>query len=104
MSESTARLSFSSTAASVVSFRQRAAVIVGSGAQIGRACALAFAADGFFVVAIESQAIDNETTCKEINSAGGQVLRITADIADYGDMQEAAEHCRRGAPPAHRLG
>lgn len=78
---------------------QRAAVIIGSGGQIGRSCARTFAADGFFIVAVDPVEALNDETRKDVTSAGGTVLAMTADITDYLEMKAAAERCRREAPP-----
>ena len=69
-------------------------VVVGSGREIGRACAIRFARDGLDVVAVDQVAEDNEATCAAVRAAGGQALGIAVDPADTVDMEAVASQCR----------
>jgi NAD(P)-dependent dehydrogenase (short-subunit alcohol dehydrogenase family) len=70
------------------------AVVIGSGREIGRACAVRFARDGLEVVAVDHVAADNEHTCQLIRAAGGRVVDLEADVADAAAMEAAAGRCR----------
>lgn len=66
---------------------QPVALITGAGRGIGRACALAFAAAGYRVIAIARTALDLESLVQE---AGGRVEAWVADVRDqalYGRIE-----------------
>jgi NAD(P)-dependent dehydrogenase (short-subunit alcohol dehydrogenase family) len=70
------------------------AVVVGSGREVGRACAIRLARDGIDVVAVDHVAADNVETGAAVRAAGGQVVEVTADPADWTAMEGVAARCR----------
>lgn len=63
--------------------RKRAALITGSGKNIGRACALALARDGFNVVINgSSDRASCDAAAEEARAAGAEALVIMADVGD----------------------
>ncbi len=67
----------------------RVAVITGAGSGIGRASALLFARNGYFVVILEVNEQAGKSTAEEITRAGGQALFLHTDIADPDSVQAA---------------
>lgn len=67
---------------------------MGSGREIGRACAIRLAADGYDIVAVDGSSAENEETCAAIRAAGGQVTGFVADVADEVDVTAIASQCR----------
>ena len=76
------------TAAKSGAFAGRTAIVTGSGRNIGRAIALAFAAGGANVIVnghADRAAVD--ATVKDIADAGGVALGVMADVSKHGDVQ-----------------
>ena len=66
-----------------MSERKRAALVTGSGKNIGRACALALARDGFNVVINgSSDRVACDDTADEARTIGAEALVIMADVGD----------------------
>lgn len=80
-----------------------AAVVVGSGREVGRACAIRFARDGFVVVAVDHSADDNEITCEAIRHEGGRATSVVADTADERAIAAVVEICRDLGVPVNVL-
>ncbi len=69
--------------------RERAAVITGAGGGIGRAIALACAAEGASV-SLADVGASVEETARAVRAAGGQALALRADVGLAADMVELA--------------
>jgi NAD(P)-dependent dehydrogenase (short-subunit alcohol dehydrogenase family) len=65
-------------------------VITGASAGVGRATALAFAAEGAKIGLIARGADGLEATRREVVAAGGEALAIQADVADADAVEDAA--------------
>ncbi len=70
----------------------KVAIVTGSGRNIGRAIALALAADGASVVVNARSNLDEaEAVAREIEAKGGRALAHIGDIADAGAVQAMAD-------------
>jgi NAD(P)-dependent dehydrogenase (short-subunit alcohol dehydrogenase family) len=67
----------------------KVAFITGGGTGIGRACALAFAAEGAQVAVAGRRKEPLEAVVREIQGSGGKALALTCDIADRGAVEAA---------------
>ncbi len=65
----------------------KVALITGSGAGIGRATALKFAAEGAKVVVSDIGAIGGKETAKQITALGGEAIFVKADVGRAGEAQ-----------------
>lgn len=68
-------------------FNDRVALITGAGQGIGRAAALAFAARGAKVVAVDRNADGARTLAEVIRQRGGDALPVTADVTRAADVR-----------------
>ena len=67
-------------------FSGQVAVITGAANGIGRAAALAFAARGAKVVAVDRDAAGAEKIAQEIRDKGGEALAVAADVTRSADV------------------
>lgn len=94
-------------------FEGKVAVITGAGSGIGRACALAFAAQGAKVIVADIAVADGEETVGLIQTAGGKSTFVPCNVAKsadvsslmmesvrtYGRLDYACNNAGVGGPP-----
>jgi NAD(P)-dependent dehydrogenase (short-subunit alcohol dehydrogenase family) len=66
----------------------KAAVVTGAGSGIGRAVALAFAAEGARVVSADVDGATAESTVGAIAAGGGRAIAVKSDVADPAAVEE----------------
>lgn len=66
----------------------RSVIVTGAGSGIGRATALAFAAEGARVVVADLNADGAATTVKEIEEAGGTAVAVVGDLSEQTVVDE----------------
>ncbi len=71
----------------VNSFKGKVAVVTGAGSGIGRACAVAFAAEGAQVVVADIAPSGGAETVRLIEAAHGEALFVACDVARSADVQ-----------------
>ena len=69
----------------------RVFVVTGGGNGIGRACALAFAREGYRVALADLNASAASAVADEIRSSGGAAVAIATDVADAASCRRMAE-------------
>jgi NAD(P)-dependent dehydrogenase (short-subunit alcohol dehydrogenase family) len=75
-------------------FTGKAALITGGGTGIGRASALALAAEGCSVTVCGRTARTLEETVKLVEAAGGVARAVRCDVSDEQSVREAVEAAR----------
>jgi NAD(P)-dependent dehydrogenase (short-subunit alcohol dehydrogenase family) len=70
-------------------FEEKTAFITGAASGIGRATAIAFAAEGARVVITDRGEVALQETAEQIKAAGGDVLTITCDVSNPDDVAAA---------------
>jgi NADP-dependent 3-hydroxy acid dehydrogenase YdfG len=68
--------------------KDKVAIVTGASSGIGEATALALAAEGAKVVIAARRTDRLETLTKRIKESGGEVLSITADVADEAQVRD----------------
>jgi NAD(P)-dependent dehydrogenase (short-subunit alcohol dehydrogenase family) len=71
--------------------RGKTALVTGAGSGIGKATALKLAAAGANTAVLSRTESEVVKTCKEIETAGGQSIALTADTSDEGQMRTAID-------------
>lgn len=72
-------------------FAEKVVIVTGGGSGIGRAAALALAADGAKVAVFELRQDRATAIVEEISAAGGEALGIAVNVADTVTMQQAID-------------
>lgn len=68
-------------------FTGKVAFVTGAGSGIGRATAIAFAAEGADVVLADIDTVGNEETARLVAEHGGRVLAVKCDVTSSSDIQ-----------------
>lgn len=76
-------------------FTGKVAFVTGAGSGIGRATAIAFAAEGAAVALADVDVVGNEETAKLVAEHGGRVIATRCDVASSSDIQAAVEQTVR---------
>ena len=77
------------------SFSSKVALVTGGNSGLGRAIALAFAAQGAKVVIAARRVTDSEETVSLIRDAGGEAMFVQTDVAKTADVQAMVATCIR---------
>lgn len=80
-------------------FEGKIAVVTGAGNGIGRACAIAYAAEGAAVAAFDREADALGETVARITAAGARALPVTGDMTRAEEVTAAFEKTRRDLGP-----
>ena len=76
-------------------FAGKVAFVTGAGSGIGRATAIAFAAEGASVVLADIDTVGNEETARLVAEHGGRVLSVKCDVTSSSDIQSVIEQTVR---------
>jgi|SRR5579885_606866 NAD(P)-dependent dehydrogenase (short-subunit alcohol dehydrogenase family) len=79
------------------------ALITGGGSGIGRACALAFAAEGASVAVLGRRRDPLQRVVEEIAARGGSGMAVVADVTDAASVRRALEEIAERFPALHVL-
>lgn len=78
---------------------RRVVVVTGASAGVGRATARAFAGAGFDVALVARGHAGLEAAAREVEAAGGRALTLPTDVADYEQVQRAADQAEEQLGP-----
>ncbi len=70
-------------------FQDKVAMVTGAAVGIGRACAVRFAQEGAFVVALDINANGLKTLQEEVEKLGGKILTVVCDVSDENSVNSA---------------
>src|SRR3954451_3172312 len=93
------KLSNGRGATTMARLQGRVALVTGGGRGIGRAIALAFAAEGARVAVTARTAGELEAVVAAIRAGGGEALAVTADVADRAAVQDLPGRMQEGLGP-----
>ena len=81
-------------------FEGKVAVITGGSSGIGRATALAFAAEGARVAIGARRAAESEETIRQIEAQGGEAIFVSTDVSRADQVQKLMDNGREllGSP------
>lgn len=71
--------------------KDKRAIVTGAAGGIGRATALAFAAEGARVAVVDIQGDAAEQVAEEIRQAGGEAVAVAADVSAEADVRRVVE-------------
>jgi len=77
----------------------RVIVVTGASGGVGRAVARAFGREGESVALLARGKTGLEAAAADVRAAGGTALAIPADVADFGQVEAAAERTERELGP-----
>ncbi|MCX6050447.1 MAG: SDR family NAD(P)-dependent oxidoreductase [Chloroflexi bacterium] len=81
---------------------EQTVVVLGAASGIGRAIAQTFANEGAHVALVDRAASVVDSAQQIIETQGGKIMSVVADVIDYAAMQQAAAHIEKGlGPVAH---
>ena len=83
--------------------KDRVAVITGSAAGIGRACALEFAKQGARVVVADVNLSGARETVRQVVTEGGEAMAVQVDVGDSRSVQKLVEETLKGFSGVHVL-
>ena len=91
-------------------FQGQVALVTGGSSGIGRAAAVAFAAEGARVVVAARGEVESEETVQLIRDAGGEAIAVRTDVAVASDVESLVGRTveayggldRRGLEPDHQ--
>lgn len=76
-------------------FENKVVVITGASGGVGKATAWEFAKQGAKISLLARSEAQLEATKKEVEDKGGQTITIVCDVADYQQVEDAAERTER---------
>ena len=76
-------------------FKGQVALVTGGNSGIGRAAAVAFAAEGARVVVAARREAESEETVRLIRDAGGEAIAVRTDVAVASDVEAMVEQTVR---------
>ena len=84
-------------------FKGQVALVTGGNSGIGRAAAVAFAAEGASVVVAARREAESEETVRLIRDAGGEAIAVRTDVTVASDVEALVDRTV-GPPGLHQRG